>query len=309
MPSVFKYQDYRKFLADYYEEKKAASPAFSYQGFSHKAGFSSKSFLFNVIKGRKTLSRASIVRMCEAMGLKRSESAYFENLVYFNQSQNFSERDFYFEKLNGIKPGNGEVSGIRKLRDDQYEFYSKWHHVVVRSLIDLFPTITDSKTMAKMVHPALLPKQARESIDLLKRLGLIAKKKNGAFAITDKLISTGQEIQSLAVQHFHLQCMELAARALKELPKNRRNISGLTLGISRKAYDKVCEEILLCQEKILRIAEGDAKSDEVYQLNFHLFPVSREAPAACRGTPPKSPGGGLAKVAQEARGCYGRGET
>jgi len=67
MPSVFAYNDYRKFLSDYYSEKKALSVWFSYLNFSRKAGFARKSFVFNVIGGRRELSRASVVKMCAAL--------------------------------------------------------------------------------------------------------------------------------------------------------------------------------------------------------------------------------------------------
>jgi uncharacterized protein (TIGR02147 family) len=275
MPSVFNYQDYRKFLGDYYEEKNASGSAFSYQNFSRKAGFTSKSFVFNVINGRKNLSRASVVKMCEALGLSKTEAAYFENLVYFNQAHNFTERNFYYEKLNAIAPSTSEASTARKLRRDQYEFYSNWYHVVIRSLIDLFPDVKDYSRLAKMIYPAIKSKQAQKSVELLRRLGLIEKQKNGAYKVSSKILSTGHEVESLAVTHFHLACMELAAKALRELPKDRRNVSGLTLGISSKAYDKICEVIHSSQKEILDIAEKDTDSDRVYQLNFHLFPVSR----------------------------------
>jgi uncharacterized protein (TIGR02147 family) len=69
--------------------------------------------------------------------------------------------------------------------------------------------------------------------------------------------------------------MDLAASALRELPKAKRNISGLTLGISGNAYDTICNEIIAFQDKILAIARNDEGSGGVYQFNFHLFPVSK----------------------------------
>ena len=275
MTTIFNYQDYRKFLADFYEEKKTATPSFSYQNFSRKAGFSSKSFVFNVIKGKKTLSRASVVRLCGAMELSKTESAYFENLVYFNQATNFTERNFYFEKLNEIRPVTSEASRARNLRQDQFEFYSQWHHAVIRSLIDLFPDINDPRVLAKMVHPAISPKQAQKSMELLLRLGLVKRQADGTYTVSSKILTTGPELQGLAVQRFHLTCMELAAAALRELPRNRRNVSGLTLGISRNAYDRICRELYEFQNRILTIAENDKGSDGVYQLNFQLFSVSK----------------------------------
>ncbi len=275
MPDIFSYGDYRKFLADFYEERKTSRFAFSYQNFSQKAGFASKSFVFNVINGRKNLARGSIVRLCEAMELGRSEAAYFEALVCFNQARNFKERNFYYEKLNAIRPASAEARNARKLRSDQYEFYSKWYHVVIRSLIDLYPAIKDPVRLASMVRPSLKRMQVKKSLELLTRLGLIKVRKDGRYEIIGKILSTGNEVESLAVQQFHLACMDLAAKALKELPKDRRNISGLTLGISNKAYEKICTVIQSCQETILDIAEKDEGSDTVYQLNFHFFPVSR----------------------------------
>jgi hypothetical protein len=84
MPNIFTFTDYRKFLASYYEEKKAETSAFSYQNFARKAGFTSKSAVLNVIKGRKNLSKASSLQMAEAMGLSKREAAYFDALVSFN---------------------------------------------------------------------------------------------------------------------------------------------------------------------------------------------------------------------------------
>jgi uncharacterized protein (TIGR02147 family) len=275
MTNIFRYNDYRKFLADYYEEKKKTVQYFSYMNFSRKAGFSSKSFVFNVIRGRKNLSRSSVVKLCRLLQLGKTEAAYFENLVYFNQAKNFSERDFYYRQLNAIHHTTSEASSAKQLRKDQYEFYSNWYHAVIRSLIDLYPLVKDYRSIAAMLYPAVTPKQAQKSIELLLRLRLIERQADGSCKVCSKVLITGRDIQSLAVQHFHLECMELAAKALRELPREKRNISGLTLGISPEAYAKIEQIILSCQEEILDIADKDKKSDRVYQLNFQFFPVSR----------------------------------
>jgi uncharacterized protein (TIGR02147 family) len=66
MPNVFDYTDYRKFLADYYEEKKKGVASFSFHNFSRSAGFTGNSFVFNVIHGRKNLSRSSALSLAQA---------------------------------------------------------------------------------------------------------------------------------------------------------------------------------------------------------------------------------------------------
>jgi uncharacterized protein (TIGR02147 family) len=278
MPNVFEYTDFRKYLADWFEEKKKAQAAFSYTTFAQKAGFSDRGFFHNVIHGKRGLTKESLVKVSQAIGHSKAEGEYFENLVFFNKAAGLKDRNYFYEKLSSVKSAGHAAVKVQQIRKDQYEFCSSWHHVVVRSLIDLYPEIKDHAQLAKMVYPAIKPKQAKKSVELLLRLGLIEKRTNGGWKIGSKVLSTGKEVQSLAVQHFHLACMELAAKALRELPGNKRNISGLTLGISQKAYEKICEIIYSSQEKILEVAEKDTDSDRVYQLNFQLFPVSKTTP-------------------------------
>ena len=281
MINVFNYSDFRKFLADFYTEKKASIPSFSYQNFSRQAGFSSKSFIFNIIKGKKNLSPASIVALSEAMRLTKTEAAYFEKLVSMGQADTFKERTFFYDQLDSVRPQNAEASNAKKLRQDQFELCSKWYHVVVRSLIDLFPFKDDYQRLSAMVRPPITVLQAKNSVRLLHRLGLIEKGKNGIYKVTNNMLTTGPEIASLAAQQFHLQAMELAMRALKEMPKEERNIYGLTLGISKKAFEEVQKIMVESQYKILQVAEKDKDSDIVYQLNVQIFPVSK--PTSQRG--------------------------
>jgi uncharacterized protein (TIGR02147 family) len=275
MTSVFTYNDFRKFLADYYQEKKSKVLSFSYHNFSKKAGFASKSFVFNVIQGKKNLSSSSIVKLCEAMELNKHESSYFEKLVFFNQAANFKERAFFFEQLNAIQLRDKEGTIARKIRQDQYEYYSKWYHVTIRSLIDLFRFKDDYKRLARLVYPAITQQQAKKSVLLLERLGLIEKCRDGFFRVTNKLITTGKEVESHAILQYHIENMKLAENAIKTLPKDKRNVSGLTLGISQETYKKACELLFECQEQILSLAAKDKAADRVYQLNFHFFPLSR----------------------------------
>ncbi len=275
MPNIFNYSDYRKFLSDFYKEKKEVTPSFSYQNFSHQAGFSSKSFVFNVIAGKKNLSPASIVSLSEAMRLTRTEAAYFEKLVSLCQAKTFKERAFFYEQMDAVRPQNSEASAAKKIRQDQFEFFSKWYHVVIRSLIDIFPVKDDFRQLAALVRPPVTALQAKNSVRLLLRLGLVEKGKNGVYKTANRILTTGPEVAHLAAQHFHLQAMELAVRALKNMPKEERNIFGMTLGISRKGFAEIQKIMTDCQDRILKAAEKDKDSDAVYQLNVQFFPVSK----------------------------------
>jgi uncharacterized protein (TIGR02147 family) len=274
MPDIFLYTDYRKYLQDYYDEQKKAFPAFSNQSLAIKANFPSRGFLFNVITGKKNLSKSSTVRLGQAIHLKNSEADYFENLVSFTQAKLHREKGYFFDKLNAIKSthkGNGHT---RQLRTSQYDFYSNWHNSVIRSLLDMHDFKDDWKKLAKALYPAIKPKEAKKAVQLLTRLGIIEKQKTGNYKLTDKTITTGQEIINLGLLNFQLQTTDLAVKAIQDLPRQKRHVSGLTLGISSHTYDVICREIDDFQSKLLALAEMDEQADNVYQFNFHFFPVS-----------------------------------
>ena len=103
MKDIFTYSDYRKILADYYGERKKNNPWFSYQVFAGKAGISNKGFLYNVIRGNKSLSAERAAKLSQAMKLSGMETLYFGNLVAFNQAKNLRDRNLFFRKLSVIR--------------------------------------------------------------------------------------------------------------------------------------------------------------------------------------------------------------
>jgi uncharacterized protein (TIGR02147 family) len=254
MPDISSYTDYRRFLGDYYKEAKGKNQRFSYQIFAKRAGFKSKSFICTVVQGKRSLSRACVIALSQAMKLNKTETDYFENLVGFNQAFTLQERNHYFEKLSSIKTTGKNPWKPQLLRNDQYEFYSRPQHAVIRALIDQRPFKGDYAWLAKSVRPRITVREARISVELLARLGFIKKRKDGVWEVIDKVMVTSPEVTSLAIQNFHRQTGELALQALSDLPKDKRNITSVTLGISPQTYKVVCDEIQAFRERLACIA-------------------------------------------------------
>jgi uncharacterized protein (TIGR02147 family) len=276
MINVFDYTDFRRYLSDYYEERKKENPGFSYKFIADKAGMSNKGFVYNIIKGEKALSKSNAFRISGALKHGRYEAEYFENLVSFNQAKNMKEKNLYFDRMCRIREkGKGACSQPAQLRKEQFEFFSKWYHTIIRSLIDMYEFRGDYRWLAKMVNPSILPRDAKKSVQLLEKLGLIEKQKSGLWKVTDKSVTTGKEVAGLAVENYHMEAAELAKRAIHETTADKRNISGLVLGISQEGYARIVEEIQEFQKKVMAIADSDEEADRVYHFNLHLYPVSR----------------------------------
>ena len=109
----------------------------------------------------------------------------------------------------------------------------------------------------------------------MRKISWIKRNENEYYHLTEKHITTGNEIIDSAALNFHYDCTKLAAAAINKLPKTERNVSGMTLGISRQVYEKICDAVREFRSTVVDIVEGDTGSDRVYQLNIHLFPLSR----------------------------------
>lgn len=273
--TVFNYENYRTYLSDWFTEKKTVCKTFSYASFAVKAGFSDRGFINNVIHGRRDLTKESLIKIAVAIGLSKAESEYFENLVFFNKSTDLRERNFFYDKMRSVKTLGKAAWEATRIRDEQYEFYATWYHCVIRSLIDMYPFKNDFKWLARSVYPPITVQDAKKSVELLEHLGLIERKSNGNYVVVNKIITTGNEIKNLAVQNFHKMAADKAKMAIEILPAGKRNITGLTMGISEKTYHQICDEIQIFRTKIMAIVENDEDADRTYQLNFHLFPFTR----------------------------------
>lgn len=270
---IFEYLDYREFLRDYYQAKKAKNPAFSLRAFSDKIGFKAKDFISRVMQGDKNLSAQSIQKIVSGLAFGKRESAYFEALVWFNQAETATEKDGWFEKMQNELKIVRFAEGQHQLAFYQYQVYSHWRHLAIRSLIGVFGFHGDFEALAKSVHPPVSIEDAKESVELLERCNLVEKKEDGSYVLVNKDITTGDRTSKIALRGFHQKILALGADSIDRDPAAVRNISGLTLGISQASYEKIVERLSAFRKEIAQIADEDTDADKVYQLQLLLFPI------------------------------------
>jgi uncharacterized protein (TIGR02147 family) len=270
MRTIFEYIDYRKFLSDYYAFKKRTSRAFSYRFFSAKAGFASPVFLKLVIEGQRNMSRASIEKFCCALGLTKKESMYFKNLVLFEQAKTADEKQEHYAVLRSIENAVSE----KMLEIDQYDYLSNWYTVVIRELVTMYNFRDNFELLGKCVMPPISASEAEKSVALLRRLKLIQRKTDGSYSQIDSAITTNGEVGLLAVRQFNREMVLLSAKAIDRIELEKRNISGVTIGISPAMYNIIIIEIAAFKDRIVSLVHQDEASSGVYQLNVSLFPVS-----------------------------------
>lgn len=270
---IFKYLDYREFLQDYYRIRKEANSSFSLRAFSDKIGFKAKDFISRVMQGEKNLSEQSIQKVASGLRLGKRESEFFAALVLFNQAETAEERNSHYAKMQEILKIVRFSESQHLMAHYQYQVYSDWRHLVVRSLIGMFGFSGDFKELGNRVHPKITPEQAKESVKLLESCGLISKKEDGSYELSQSAITTGNRTSKTALRGFHQKCLKLGADSIDRDQPSERNISGLTLGISKDGYERIVERINAFRKEIAFLAEEDQEADSAYQLEICFFKV------------------------------------
>lgn len=268
-PDVLHYSNYRTFLADYYDFKKSESPIFSHRYFAKKAGITSPNYLKLVMDGQRNLTKKSLMKFAAALGLKGVRGEFFENLVFFNQAMEISERNLYYGNILRTRA----KAGLRKLEESQFQFYSDWRHIAVRELAAVKGFRPDARWVAKKLGKAITEREAEESLNLLALLGLLKKTANG-FAQSDVNISTSDEVRSLLVKNYHHQMIRMAGTALDYLPAAKRDVSSITIPIHARDFAKLKEQIQLMRKELLNLAAEPGTGEDVVQVNIQLFPLT-----------------------------------
>jgi uncharacterized protein (TIGR02147 family) len=165
-----------------------------------------------------------------------------------------------------------------------YEFYEKWYNPVIRELAVALDWKGNYGVLAKSVIPSIKTSEARESVDLQLRLGFLRKKSDDAYVQTDPDISTGPEVNSLAVRQMNRFFAHLGEEAIDRFPPDERDVSSLIMGIPRNKLPQLKQEIVEFRKRLVGLAglagpaDPSEGADSFYSLVVELFPIAKPVP-------------------------------
>ena len=270
MKPIIEYTDFRKFMLDFYEDRKLRH-AFSWREFSKLAGFSSCSYMKVVCDGKSKLSKIGVERTGQAMGLVGYEMEYFRAMVKFGQEESDEKKKAAYEEMLAI----AKVNKVRVLDSDVFDFYGSWKNPAIRELAPMMPGATPGE-LAKKCYPEVSAEDVRNALGFLVKNDFLKKAGENTFEQTEKSVVGNPEATRLALRDMHREMAGLAGASL-DLPRNERNFTGVTMGISKDSYDRIVKVLDDCLRQVVAIANEDRNIDQVYRLNLQLFPLTRNA--------------------------------
>jgi uncharacterized protein (TIGR02147 family) len=273
MKDIVEYTDYRKYIQDYYDERKRTS-AFSWHAFAQKAGFSSDVYLKYICEGKKNLSVGSAGSVANAMDLVGFEQTYFVLMVSYAHAKNDEAKRAAFEERCAL----AQAHKVRVLGSEEFDYYKSWKNSVIRELAPHMPGAKPLE-MARACRQKISAAEVSETLDFLVKAKLLKKDRSGNFLQTDKAITMGSiDIMPVVARDLQRQMGEFAIQSL-DLPLSERMMSGLTLGLTQRAYERIRKELDDCCRRVVAIATEEDETERVYRLNMQLFPMSEQLKA------------------------------
>ena len=266
---VFRYRNYREFLAAFYAHKKPSG--LSYRSFARDAQLGAPNYLKLVIEGKRNLSHEMAERFARACRLNAESTDYFKLLVAFNQATTDAERNELHERLSKFS----RFRSSQRLDLAEKEYHSTWYIPAVRELVACPGFIEDAAWIASVLEPNIDEKDAQHALDVLVRLGLLERDDDGRLTQASRAVSTGEVAPGLYIRNYHTELIQRALHSMHDLPADERNISALTLSVSPSTFDELKQRVLEFRNELVALCDADPRPSRVVQLNLQLFPLTR----------------------------------
>ncbi len=277
MDKIEHYSNYRKFLADFYKEKKKKSPCFSYRYFLKKADIKSPSFLKEVIDGKRNLTARSIKAFSRALGLCKDEASYFDVLVRFNQSDSAQEKkELLVEMYNYVKKVYEYPVPMA-----YYEYFKNWYNIALKELTCILDWKDNYALLARSLMPPITPEEAGSSVAMLLNFGFIVKNRDGSYSQSYPLQTASEEVKTIGRKELKHQFALLADEAIDRFPKDETDVTFFTFRASPDHIAMIKKEIGEFYDRLKVLMNYSAidknkEVDRIYQMNVQVFPLSKK---------------------------------
>lgn len=280
--SIWGYTNYRSYLRDHYSFRKETSRTWSYRSFSKAAGFSSPNVLKLVIEGKRNIGTATIPQFTQGLGLKGAMAEYFEAMVHMNQAKDDAERENFLQQMARLTPhANRRQLGFENLR-----YLSHWLHPVIRELVSLREFHPDPYWISRRLRAPVSIKEITDAWAFLVEEGFVRKNEAGQFENVDQMITSPDEVSSLAIRNFHRQMLGQAHEALDSISVTEREFGALVLKVPQGAMDALKIKLKAFRKELhewaLHAAAQNSslqetdQTEHVVQINLQMYPHTRK---------------------------------
>lgn len=240
------HQSFVQILESSYEKMKLKNPQYSRRAYARKLGISS-GMLSDVSNGKARFTKKRAHEIIEKLEIPAKEKARF--LVLLGKSS---------EIVQDLPPS---------------EKYLILHDWIYRSILFAYDIEKFKATPELMSEKLGLPiNEVKTRIATLLEVGLLRETEEGEIIRSKVIWRVPQESSKDFFHKLYAVNLDVAKKAIKEVPAAQRDFTTITFAGNSKQLDTVRKEIQELYEKTFAIME-EPQTDRVYQMSVFLHPI------------------------------------
>lgn len=272
-PDIFRYHDYRQFLADWIEHQRHTIKGFSLRKFAQELGMAS-GYLPMVLSGERPLSMRAMAKLLPLLDLSKREKEFFETIHTLGTTDLQKERVAALRKMKSFKAYREK----NPRENEAYEYLTHWYYPAIRELAADPAFRVDAAWIQKRLRFHVPLNEIREALEFLMGNGYIEIKADGSISPPEKSLDCIGGIYRVTLTDFHQQMLKLAQQSIEKTPSTERQILGHTFSIPSSKYraaQAILDEALCKVQNLARETCAEA-TECVYHLELALFPLTQE---------------------------------
>lgn len=269
-PNILDYTDYREFLREYVEFKKAKSSSWSLGAWARVLGLSGAAHLSMIIRGQRSPSLKLIERLCGYFGFAPREAGYFKELIRITKVAQPNPRLLIYA-LKGLSRYEECVAGV-ETQDLRFD----WAAGAIRELCKLDDFKEDPEWISRRLRERISAERTIQLVDQMLALGWLGRTEDGKLVPETKVAPLKSPDRGV-LRQYHREVLGLADEAF-DLPVDKRGFFNSTVAIRRDRVEEALTMIRRFQDEFAsRLECAEPGAEEVYQLQIQFFGLTTES--------------------------------
>lgn len=273
-PNVKSYFSVTDFLSDVYKYRKTLEPQFSYELWAQDLGLMDKSFLRQLVIGRRTLTEKTFAAFCTNLNFSDEERHYFRILMLYSKAKNVEQRKIYGEKLRQLIQNNYQ----QDILENRSSFMLKPLYPRLLVLLSFTDITKTPESLAQRLDVSL--EEINEGLKVLADLGL-AKKVVGTqdsnWESSSKAFKVPQNLGSKELLEFHKLCLLDAIEARAKDISERRYRS-MIVPLEEKELQQFWDELdEFATSTLKKYDRPSLNAGNIFQINFNIHSVTKNS--------------------------------
>lgn len=237
---------FTELLNNHFEELKQKNRRFSVRAYARKLGLANGT-LSDVMNSKLSLTPDRAIKVLAKLDIDQRKK---DKLLVLLNKQHRIAKD--------------------KLPRTHFDVFSNWTYRAILFSFDLDGSRWTSQELADRL--LLKPKQIEQMIEVLLKLDLLKKEKDGSIVREQKYWEMNDDDRNEFIHRSHQDSLSLASKAISLIPAHKRDITSMMFAGDSQQLEELRNEIRHLYERALSIMETPSKN-EVYQLSIQLHPL------------------------------------